>query len=97
MTAHAVERSVNMAGRKRPCHRSFTSSSSGTSSESSTSSDSKKSKRQIAVTTFEKWQRNFDREHQTLTWLRCDKDKSNRGQVKNFFENIKNVIMILEY
>ena len=41
----------------------------------------KKASRQIAVSTFEKWQRNYDQEHQTLTWLRRDKDKRDKGLV----------------
>ena len=35
-------------------------------------SASKKQKRQVTITTFKKWQTQLEREHQTLSWLRCD-------------------------
>jgi len=38
------------------------------------SSSSKAPKRQISYTTFQKWQVQYNNEHKTLTWLRCDKD-----------------------
>ena len=41
----------------------------------------KKAKHQVTVSTFEKWQRNFDQEHQTLTWLKCDRDKQDKNLV----------------
>ena len=34
----------------------------------------KKAKRQITKSTFEKWQKEHEIEHQTLSWLRCDLD-----------------------
>ena len=34
----------------------------------------KMAKRQITKATFEKWQKENDMEHQTLSWLRCDFD-----------------------
>ena len=37
-------------------------------------SNAKKAKRQITKATFEKWQKEFEMEHQTLSWLRCDLD-----------------------
>ena len=33
------------------------------------------------MSTFEKWQRNYDHDHQTLSWLRCDTDKADRNLV----------------
>ena len=54
-----------MADRKR----------SGSLGESS--SCSKRLKRQVTVATCEKWQREFDRDYQTLLWLRCDVDTAN--------------------
>ena len=42
----------------------------------------KKAKRRISMNTFEKWQRQFNREHETLSWLRCTKDKQNRSLVE---------------
>ena len=38
------------------------------------SSSAKKAKRQITKATFEKWQKEHETEHQTLSWLRCDLD-----------------------
>ena len=41
--------------------------------ESDASGPSKKPKRrQVSLTTFTKWQAQLEREHQTMTWLRCD-------------------------
>ena len=74
-----------MAGRKRYFERSFSSSENSDSSNalsSLSSSSSKKPKRQITVATFEKWQRNFDQEHSTLTWLKCERDKRDRNLVE---------------
>ena len=69
-----------MAGRKRPLARS--SSLAATVEVAASSCDeAKKPKRQLSVLTFEKWQRNYDREHQTLTWLKCERDKGDRGLV----------------
>lgn len=75
VTDHAQQLSDKMAGRKRVVGRFYEHSSSSTSScDTSDACSTKKAKRQVSVSTFEKWQRNFDRDHQTLTWLRCDKD-----------------------
>ena len=35
-------------------------------------------RRQVSKRTFENWQRKFDKEHQTLTWLRCHLDTHKR-------------------
>ena len=67
-----------MAGRKRTTHQSQLWQRSDTSSSSSSDADpssSKRAKRQVTVATFEKWQRDFDRLHQTRTWLRCDRSQ----------------------
>jgi len=32
--------------------------------------------RQVSISTFKKWQMDFDREHQTLSLLRCEVDRS---------------------
>ena len=37
-------------------------------------SASKKQKCQVTITMFNKWQTQLEREHQTLSWLRCDID-----------------------
>ncbi len=53
------------------------SSSSATSSptRSSSSSRVKKQKRHISIATFSKWQSLYNRDHNSLLWLRCDKDR----------------------
>jgi len=38
-------------------------------------------KHQVGVSTFEKWQCEFEREYQSFLWLRCDKDEANRSLV----------------
>ena len=68
-----------MAGRKRDLERSL---SSNESSGSSSGSVSKKPKRQITLATFEKWQRNFDQDYSTLTWLKCEREKCDRHFVE---------------
>ena len=45
--------------------------------EPASASSSKKAKRQVTKVTFTKWQREHDREHQTLFWLRCEMDRDN--------------------
>lgn len=52
------------------------------------SSTSKKPKRQLTVATFEKWQRNYEREYQSLTWLRCTTIKEDSTMVQNLFCDI---------
>ena len=58
-----------MAIRKRGC-----SSSSSTGS----SMDMKRAKCQVQLSTFDKWKRELDREHDTMLWLYCDNDKADR-------------------
>ena len=41
------------------------------------SSSAKTSKRQVTKATFDKWQREHDRQHQTLSWLRCELERDN--------------------
>ena len=41
---------------------------------STTPTASKKQKHQVTIATFKKWQTQLEREHQTLSWLRCDAD-----------------------
>ena len=42
----------------------------------------KKAKRQVGV---EKWQCEFDHEHQSLLWLRCQKDAANQSLVATLY------------
>ena len=42
----------------------------------------KKAKCQISMNTFEKWQQQLNRKHETLPWLQCLKDKQNRSLVE---------------
>ena len=48
-------------------------------------SSEKKSKRQLSVNTFEKWQGQYDKDYGTLSWLRCVKDPSNRTLVSELW------------
>ena len=47
--------------------------------------DEKRKKRQITYSTFEKWQRQFNIEYQSLSWLRCDKDKNDKSVVSTLW------------
>ena len=38
----------------------------------------KASKRQVTTSTFDKWQQEYERDHQTLSWLRCDLERDKR-------------------
>lgn len=42
----------------------------------------KKAKHEVGV---EKWQREIDHEHQSLLWLRCQKDAANRSLVATLY------------
>ena len=42
---------------------------------SSSGSQPKQAKRQVSVATFQKWQSQQEKEHETLTWLHCDKQQ----------------------
>ena len=48
---------------------------------SATTAPSKKGKRQVTIATFQKWQTQFEREHATLSWLRCDRDSRDKSLV----------------
>ena len=41
----------------------------------------KSAKRQVTKATFEKWQREHERDHQTLSWLRCELERDRRHVV----------------
>ena len=41
----------------------------------------KKAKRQVTVATFNKWKSQFECEHETLLWLRCDEDVDDKTLV----------------
>jgi len=59
--------------------------SSNTTEDTEQSNTSKKPKRQLTVATFEKWQRNYEREYQTLSWLRCTTVKEDSTMVQSLF------------
>ena len=67
-----------MVGRK---HASSTSSSSNYESSQS----EKKGRRQITVRTFEKWQGQYIPAHESLTWLQCDKDPSDKTLISELW------------
>ena len=47
--------------------------------------DEKRKKCQITYSTFKKWQRQFNIEYQSLSWLRCDKDKNDKSVVSTLW------------
>ena len=53
----------------------------GAASSISATTVSKKPKRQVTIVTFNKWKTQFEREHQTLSWLRCDPDGEDKERV----------------
>ena len=71
MTGYTWQLPVKMATRKR------TRTSSSSSFDSSQSE--KKDRHQITIRTFESWQGQYNAPHRSLTWLRCDKDPSDRS------------------
>ena len=81
VTDHAVSQSDKMSSRKHPADWSLVCPCATTSSTNDTAPKVKKGKGQVAISTFDKWQWKFNWEHQTLTWLRCDRDKRNRSLV----------------
>ena len=50
-------------------------------SSSSGTSKTKQSKRQVSKDTFLKWQRTYEKEHQSMTWLRAEVDGQDRSLV----------------
>ena len=57
--------------------------STSSSSSFDTSQSEKKDKRQITISTFEWWQGQYNAPHESLTWLQCDKDPSDRSPAKS--------------
>ena len=41
----------------------------------------KRSKRQVSLQCFKKWQSFYDKEYQTLSWLKCDVDQDDKTSV----------------
>ncbi len=89
MTDHFFCGLTKMAGVKRGADAAFHSSSSDSTGGSSAK---KPRKRQFTKSTFDKWQREHEREHQTLTWLQlatlycvaCRKYEKNICSLKSF-------------
>ena len=50
--------------------------------QGSSGSEAKKGKRQVTLATFHKWQKQYEREHRTLSWLRCDVDSRDKSLVQ---------------
>ena len=75
-----------MTGQFCMCSDIMAAQSSSSSSDSCLSAPrAKKSKRQVSIVTFERWKSQFDREHQSLLWLCCEKDPSDRTIVSTLF------------
>ena len=66
------------SGADSSCSTSSLSTSGGRSS-------SKKARRQVTRATFEKWQREFEKEHQSMSWLRCEVEKTDKNIVSKLF------------
>ena len=62
-----------------------TSTSDSSSSDCASTSVRKIAKRQVTVATFDKWQRQFDRDYQSLLWLQCTKDRSDSSLVSTLW------------
>jgi hypothetical protein len=65
-------------------------------SASSSDNQAKKQVRQVSVATFQKWQKQEEKEHKTICWLRCDKQQSHVTSLwcqacRKFENNIKGV------
>ena len=50
--------------------------------QGSSVSEAKKCRRQVTVATLQKWQKQYGREHRTLSWLRCDVDSRDKSLVE---------------
>lgn len=48
-------------------------------------SSSKKAKRRVTKATFEKWQREFEKDYETMTWLCCEVEKTPEQCVSKLF------------
>ena len=57
-------------------------------SSGDSSGDGKRAKHQIAYATFEKWQKQFNIDYQSFSWLRCDKEKNDKGVVSTLWYEI---------
>ena len=51
-------------------------------SSSSDTSKTKQLKRQVSKETFQKWQRTYEREHQSMAWLRAEMDDQDKSCCK---------------
>ncbi len=94
LTGHCGESLICACAKTcKPCNpeggkmEKVTSSSSATSSptHSSSSSGVKKQKQQISIVTFSKWQSLYNRDHDSLLWLHCDKDRDNKTSVSTIW------------
>ena len=56
-----------------------------TANRSSNSSKTKRTKRQASKETFLKWQRTYEHEYKSMTWLRADMDKEDRSIVSTLW------------
>ena len=52
---------------------------------SSDASKTKQSKRQVSKETFHKWQRTYEREHQSMVWLRSEMDDQDKSLVSTLW------------
>ena len=52
---------------------------------SSSNSKSKRTKRQVSKETFRKWQRIYEKEHQSMAWLRAEIDDEDKSCVSTLW------------
>ena len=50
----------------------------------------KKTRRSVSLVTFSKWQRELNKEYESLVWLKCEKDSATGSVVALFCEVVVN-------
>ena len=60
-------------------------------SASGSGNQAKKPKREVSVATFQKWQKQEEKEHKTISWLRCDKQVTSQVFGVGHAENSKTI------
>ena len=68
-------------GRGKHSKRRYSVSFSSNSSSTDDSTTAKRLKRQVQLSTFEKWQRELDKEHNMLPWHCCEQDRREQSLV----------------
>ncbi len=77
---HPLSHVVTKIEEVTPSHRELAMSSRKRTADSAPTTSSKK--RNVTVTTFNKWKTQFERDHSTLSWLRCDVSKEDKTVIE---------------